>query len=269
MFLYRLFRRQGGFAVHPFLRAVARLLVLLCLAAEARSTTLTLQLSSNAVAVDSPAVVRVAVDQVQSLHAYSITIAYDPLVVRCRKVKLLQYFSLSTFTFSKIDSVNGTVQVDEAVLGNAGHGGAGILFEVTFAGRNTGTTQLSFGTTQLFDTTNSVLPVQTSGAVLQVGSATGVESPGATGDGAAGLEVYPNPFNGQARIGARVSGLGSRIKLAIYDVLGREVAVLVDEFREPGEYQMTFNASRLPSGCYFVRLLAGESTISRRIQLIR
>jgi hypothetical protein len=70
------------------------------------------------------------------------------------------------------------------------------------------------------------------------------------------LQNYPNPFNPSTKIGFRVWGLGSAgVRLAVYDVLGREVAVLVNENKEPGgDYTVTWNAGGMASGVYLYRL---------------
>lgn len=103
---------------------------------------------------------------------------------------------------------------------------------------------------------------------------------------------YPNPFNPVTTIGFRVapasqrSGEGEgfrdlspvtrppqsgtlRVKLAVYDVLGREVAVLADETRQSGSYTVHFDGSRFPSGTYFVRMRAGEYVGVKRMVLVR
>jgi|WetSurMetagenome_2_1015567.scaffolds.fasta_scaffold52579_2 hypothetical protein len=82
------------------------------------------------------------------------------------------------------------------------------------------------------------------------------------------LQNYPNPFNPSTKIGFRVWGekngsggwgLGSsNVKLAVYDLLGRKVAVLVDEQKQPGEYTATWDATGMASGIYFYRLTVGE-----------
>jgi hypothetical protein len=68
---------------------------------------------------------------------------------------------------------------------------------------------------------------------------------------------YPNPFNPSTRIQYSVSS-ASKVKLVIYNVLGREVTTLVDKEQNPGTYKVDFNPSRinggLPSGIYFYRL---------------
>jgi M6 family metalloprotease-like protein len=83
-------------------------------------------------------------------------------------------------------------------------------------------------------------------------------------------ECYPNPFNPTTRIGFGVWGLGSAaVRLAVYDVLGREVAVLVNEERQPGFHEVTFDGSRLASGMYACRLVVGSFVQSIKMMLVR
>jgi hypothetical protein len=86
---------------------------------------------------------------------------------------------------------------------------------------------------------------------------------------------YPNPFNPASLIRYTVAvskeeGVGSReVKLVVYDVLGREVAELVNETKSPGNYEVQFNASALASGIYFYRLSAGSFVQTRKMVLMR
>jgi hypothetical protein len=74
---------------------------------------------------------------------------------------------------------------------------------------------------------------------------------------------YPNPFNGQTLI-TFTTPARARVKLTVFDILGREVRVLVDEVRTPGEYTERFDAAGLTTGQYFVRLNAGEGFVQQR-----
>ena len=81
---------------------------------------------------------------------------------------------------------------------------------------------------------------------------------------------YPNPFNAATEIGFRVKDSGLRgVKLAVYDVLGREVATVVDEPLAPGVYRVPFDASGLASGVYVCRLTAGRNAQARRMLLLK
>lgn len=68
---------------------------------------------------------------------------------------------------------------------------------------------------------------------------------------------YPNPFNPTTTISYEVA-VRSSVTLAVYDLLGKEVALLVDGIRSPGRYVVTWNAAGLPSGTYLCRLIASE-----------
>ncbi len=77
---------------------------------------------------------------------------------------------------------------------------------------------------------------------------------------------YPNPFNPTTNIEYQVSNSGF-VSLKVYDVLGREVATLVNEVKSPGSYEVQFNGSRFASGVYFYRLTAPGVNIVRKMLL--
>jgi hypothetical protein len=86
---------------------------------------------------------------------------------------------------------------------------------------------------------------------------------------------FPNPFNPSTTIEYSVAGVGiqasgvSRVRLAVYDMLGREVAVLVDEQKAPGRYSAVFDAAGLPTGVYVYRLQAGDYVEAKRLVVVR
>jgi hypothetical protein len=79
---------------------------------------------------------------------------------------------------------------------------------------------------------------------------------------------YPNPFNPSTKISWQ-SPVGSHQTIKIYDVLGNEVATLVNEYKSTGSYEITFDASSLTSGVYFYRLQAGEFVQTRKMVLLK
>ncbi len=89
-------------------------------------------------------------------------------------------------------------------------------------------------------------------------------------DGFALFQNYPNPFNPGTSISYRLSAI-SQVTLKVYDVLGREVATLVNEVKGPGEHSARFVAdglaSGLASGTYFYRLTAGAHSITKKFVL--
>ncbi|MFN3345717.1 MAG: T9SS type A sorting domain-containing protein, partial [Chloroherpetonaceae bacterium] len=79
---------------------------------------------------------------------------------------------------------------------------------------------------------------------------------------------YPNPFNPTTTIRYQIP-TAQTVSLKVYDVLGKEVATLVNGRQEAGSYSVPFNASRLSSGMYFYRLQAGEYVETRKMMLVK
>ncbi|NOX65334.1 MAG: T9SS type A sorting domain-containing protein [Chlorobi bacterium] len=92
-----------------------------------------------------------------------------------------------------------------------------------------------------------------------------------------GLEQnYPNPFNPSTKIKYSIANVETRhasslrnVTLKVYDILGREVATLVNKQQQPGNYEVEFNASKLTSGIYFYSLRSGEFVQSRKMILLK
>lgn len=82
------------------------------------------------------------------------------------------------------------------------------------------------------------------------------------------MQNYPNPFNPSTLIGYRLAA-GSFVTLKVYDMAGKEAAVLVNEFRNAGYYKTEFNGSNLPSGTYIYRLEAGKFVSEKKMSLIK
>ncbi len=79
---------------------------------------------------------------------------------------------------------------------------------------------------------------------------------------------YPNPFNPVTVISWQ-SPVGSHQTLKVYDVLGNEVATLVDEYREAGRYKVEFDAGKLASGVYIYKIQAGDFESSKKMMVIK
>jgi hypothetical protein len=83
---------------------------------------------------------------------------------------------------------------------------------------------------------------------------------------------YPNPFNPSTKIKYSVP-VGANghtpLQLKVYDILGREIATLVNEKKAPGNYEVNFNAKNLPSGVYLYRIQAGSFKEVRKMILLK
>jgi hypothetical protein len=79
---------------------------------------------------------------------------------------------------------------------------------------------------------------------------------------------YPNPFNPSTTIKFELPR-ASRVALTVYDVLGRQVSVLVNERRNAGVYEVKFDGSELASGVYFYRIQAGDYVATKKLVLMK
>ena len=89
---------------------------------------------------------------------------------------------------------------------------------------------------------------------------------------------YPNPFNPITTIRFTIPQLETRhtlsLQLKVYNILGNEIATLVDEEKSPGEYSVKFNvetlhATSLPNGIYFYTLSIGEKILTKKMLLLK
>lgn len=88
------------------------------------------------------------------------------------------------------------------------------------------------------------------------------------GPGFAILGNYPNPFNASTVVSFHLPVAGN-VRLVVYDLLGREVRVLVEEQKAPGNYVLRFDGANLATGAYICRLTAGAHVRTRSILLLR
>ena len=79
---------------------------------------------------------------------------------------------------------------------------------------------------------------------------------------------YPNPFNPSTAIQYTLTSR-SFTTLKVYDMVGREVATLVNGFKEAGSYEVTFDASRLPSGVYLYRITTDKFIETKKLVLLK
>jgi hypothetical protein len=78
------------------------------------------------------------------------------------------------------------------------------------------------------------------------------------------MQNYPNPFNPSTTVKYELP-TSSMVNLSVYDILGREVSVLVNERRDAGVHKAVFDASGLATGVYLYRLQAGEFAQTRKL----
>ncbi|MCH7772776.1 MAG: T9SS type A sorting domain-containing protein, partial [Bacteroidetes bacterium] len=82
------------------------------------------------------------------------------------------------------------------------------------------------------------------------------------------LQNYPNPFNPSTSIQYAISSR-QFVVLKVYDVLGNEVATLVNEVKHAGSYEVEFDGTRLTSGIYFYRIISGSYSDTKKLVLLK
>ncbi len=79
---------------------------------------------------------------------------------------------------------------------------------------------------------------------------------------------YPNPFNPETIIEFNVS-YTTPVSIKVYDLIGREIAVLVNEVMQPGNYQVNFDGENFASGVYFYKMIAGDFSFVKKMNLLK
>jgi len=225
----------------------------------------------------------VMVNNVFSLHAVSVTCVFDPAILRYSGTTLGPFLTGAIMMSPKVTHgpIYDTLCVDQAILGAASVSGSGVILVLTFQAVGHGTSPIALARLVLFGGNNGEQPIAATGmgGEVVVGDALSVEFPGdeTTRAESALMQNWPNPFNPSTTIGYSVGELGSRqqaigsrvVKLAVYDMLGQEVKVLIDEKQTPGSYQVMFDGTQLSSGVYVCRMTVGSFFDCRKILLTK
>lgn len=233
------------------------------------SAMLKLERSHDVVAEDGVIGLRVSLSQTRDLKGYGFSLTYDPArytFVESRESdeNLLKTGAGRQTLFLASDRTPGRVDIGAVKIDGEGASGDGTLVEFVF--RTSGAPVASD-----FQVSESVL-IGVDGAVDLL---THVE----IGDLAPLPDRFnldqnaPNPFNPSTVIRYQLAEAG-KVRLAIYNLLGQEVRVLVNERMEAGAFTVTWNgtdalARRVASGVYLYRMQAGDFSAVRRMVLLK
>jgi hypothetical protein len=137
-------------------------------------------------------------------------------------------------------------------------------------------TQDYTGTTALWDIDFALVggcpegwAVGATGTIVRMINITGVQNSNNQVPSSYNLQQnYPNPFNPATKISFSLPKAGI-VKLVVYDILGREVAAIVNDYRTAGNYTVDFDASNISSGIYFYTLKSGSFTDTKKMVLMK
>jgi len=82
------------------------------------------------------------------------------------------------------------------------------------------------------------------------------------------ISAYPNPFNPATTISYSMP-ISNQVRISIFDMLGREIAVLANEVKQAGNHAIVWNAADLPSGFYFVAMTSNDFHTTQKVTLIK
>ncbi len=192
--------------------------------------------------------------EIDSIYAGEFVLKYDPQILKVIGVKDNNIFGSinggKTIFLNYVDSVNGYIVIDFANFGNVGVSDNNLLAKVEFEVlKEVKFEGIIFG--EIF----SISGANYSGAEnIEINTLPDVPTQFAL------LQNYPNPFNPNTVIRYHVPK-ASKITIKIYDIVGREVATLVDDYFNPGYYEIVWNSRRndnveVASGVYFYVMTA-------------
>jgi len=149
--------------------------------------------------------------------------------------------------------------------------GSGSIAELTISKKNTQTMSESISFTHVVAADPQANLVDVTASVVNLGSQN-VSSAISNSDFSFG-QNFPNPFNPSTRIGYELKR-DAQVSLIIFDITGREVSRLVDQYQAKGTYTVTWNSSesrmgQLASGTYFARLQVGASVVTHKLLLTK
>jgi len=177
--------------------------------------------------------------------------------------------------FGNLNSIDTTDIGLNKIYGNVNNGKVFDLFNNTLASANdTIRAENNFWGTANIDSIDSHIFHQADSTVLgwvdhlPIRTTTGIVNPVVKVDGYEFLDLYPNPFNPEVTIKFRIKNDGYT-RIRIYDLLGREVMQIANEYMKAGEYERNWISKGLASSVYIVRLETSLSSYSKRIAVVK
>jgi photosystem II stability/assembly factor-like uncharacterized protein len=191
-------------------------------------------------------------------------------------------------TWNKVLNNNSTYGIDfinantGIITGNAGYDDGGFVYKTTDGGNLWNGLDFPTGNNMYavkFFNANTGLIFGENGTILKTYNGGGNYITGVSGNENSRpseyklFQNYPNPFNPGTKIKFQITASTQRntvdVKLKVYNILGNEIATLVNNKMQPGIYEVQFNANQLPSGVYFYKLTAGNYSETKKMMLIK
>ena len=225
---------------------------------------------TQSIDVNQNAEIRLTAGGFTSLRAYSVTVKYNPIAARCIGVTKSGFLSAnySTFFYYSLDTIAGTMSIDEAILGSGFVFGAGDIAEIKFSGIQNGISLLNITHKDFRDSNNVNIPVASSDGKINIGRASAAFEKITEEDALCFIKNYPNPFNPATNIEFNLKK-DEKVNITIYNTAGEVVEVLMNGFLQKGLHFVNWNGKNYSSGLYIAVLTAGKITLSSKMLLIK
>ncbi len=190
---------------------------------------------------------------VQDLRAASLSFSGSfGKLISADKSDLLNAYTTPVMVMSRTDGNN--VFVDLSIVGADVHGLSeeGQLFVLRFEGK----ANVKVTSAEVRNLANSPMLVKLINNYKGIPTEFGI------------TQNYPNPFNPSTTISYQIP-VAAMVEISVFNSIGEKVGMLVNEVKEPGYYETTWNASSMPSGVYFFRINAGEFTAVKKMMLMK
>ena len=224
----------------------------------------TLSIAGSTIAKDDTIEIPISGSNLCGAASADISTSFNTSYLQFLDAKTTDY--TSTFSLSRSEVTPGTLVIK---LNNP-YGlvsDSGTLCEIRFVSKPvSGTTTVRFQQAKLFTETKAEMPItKLQNAQITI---TSVRDREQLPTSFSLKQNYPNPFNPSTKIEYSIPKM-NLVTIKIYDILGRKIATLVDERKQPGEYNVTWNAEGVPSGVYFYRIVAGEFVETKKMVVVK
>jgi hypothetical protein len=228
---------------------------------------------SQTIGIDSIASVNVKLDDIQQLHAYSIEISYDPSLLKYQSITRMDFLSgWQTFFFPFIDTINGRIKADEAILGPYVQSGSGEIFKIIFKGKVEGNCSLFVTVSELRNLDNQNISATINNAVVQIGFPLSALNEQGDNYSKHELQIFPNPFNSIATI-ELTSGTDEIKSIKIFNCNGEQVydynISSLDIIHRVNWNGKNLNGNSLTSGVYLVVAETSADFLVKKIMMLK
>jgi hypothetical protein len=207
--------------------------------------------------IGSQTTVEVWIDSVYALKGYSVQFTYDIDKVRILRLREGSMFPSPAFFASFIDSADGIIKIESALLGGDRKvDGSGLLFSIDIYGKSEGIDTLSFFDLNIRDVNLARIDTDSRNGILAIGKPSNVTGRDIIPGSYYLFQNFPNPFNPVTNIRFYLP-TSSDVSVTVFNSAGQKITVLLEnQMLLSGEHVLIFNGSSLPSGVYYYRIEA-------------